>query len=203
MLIMSRGLRWLADVTDMVTAELISGGLLPTMRLGIVDGSAEYSHNTGAEMDQTISGKAVGDTLVIKAGPPTDSRGGEIPGNHAYDFQVSDAGALQLQMDPPDVQTAPGQRAARVTLLSQSDADVLITLARPSKAPLRAVVHFTGVGVETDDAATDFPISVDDGTTPEPPPVNPVAPPVAPPEVPPVAGQTGGAASRQTRAQGF
>ncbi len=118
----------------------------------------------GSIMDQTISGKSVGDKVKVIAGPAVDARGKVIADpSTVFDFSVSDPNVLGLEIAPPDIPVSAGQMAARVTVLDvAADAMLTVTMQRPGKTPLTATCHFPSISPETLAAATDFTLDVED-----------------------------------------
>jgi hypothetical protein len=175
------GHRLLADLSDLILAELTWGRDPGTITVSV--GGENFHISTVAEgnMEQTIAGKAVGDVLTVEASAPKDAHGRPTPGGGAWDFTVDDPSVLGLELDPADVPAPEGGRAARVTILDQRDGDLTVSYARPTKGPLTATVNFTDVQPLTDDAAVEFDVQVMDALpTPEPVPTPEPTPGPAP-----------------------
>jgi hypothetical protein len=151
--------RLISDGADLIGSVLTGCGAGDMMESAIVSDGTTYTL-TGNDMEQTVSGKNVGDSFSVRVGPATDVRGKQIKGPETIDFEVSDPAILGLEIDPAGVTVQDGQRAARVTLLDQGDATLTASLHRPTKDPLVSTVRVTGTNAETADAATDLPIEV-------------------------------------------
>jgi hypothetical protein len=175
------GHRLLADLSDLILAELTWGRDPGTITVSV--GGENFHISTVAEgnMEQTIAGKAVGDVLTVEASAPKDAHGRPTPGGGTWDFTVDDPSVLGLELDPADVAAPEGGRAARVTILDERDGVLTVSYSRPTKGPLTATVNFTDVQPLTDDAAVEFDVQVMDALpTPEPVPTPEPTPGPAP-----------------------
>ncbi len=159
--LIAEGQRFLAGVTDLLIDELTSTRDVGIMTVGLEWDAGDGYTFTGANMDTTVSGKSVGDVVVIEVGPATDAKGRPVGDVSGVTFEVSDPAILGLEIDPADVTPLKGKRACRVTILDTGDATLTATEQRPTKGPLTATVHFTATAPESLDQATDLPIEVE------------------------------------------
>jgi hypothetical protein len=151
--------RLIADGADLIGSVLTGCGAGEMMDFTIVFADVELT-SKGNDMEQTVSGKGVGDSFAVRVGPATDARGRPIKGTQTIDFEVSSPDILGLEMDPAGVTVQDGQRAARVTILDEGDGTLTASLHRPTKDPLISTIRVTGTTAETADAATELPIEV-------------------------------------------
>jgi hypothetical protein len=159
------GHRLIGDAADLIMDVLNSRDVVPMMRVSLVVDGVTLT-NQGSLMEQTITGKNVGDAFVVKAGPAQDSRGRPVGAASDVTFEVADPNVLGLEIDPQGVTIDEGQRAARFTILEQTDSEATITLNRPKRGPLVSTIRIEGTGPETTDAAVDLPFTVEDAAGP-------------------------------------
>jgi hypothetical protein len=159
------GHRLIEDAARLIMDVLNSRDAAPMMRVSLVVDGVTFT-SQGSHMEQTITGKNVGDAFVVKAGPAQDSRGRPVGAAADVTFEVADPNVLGLEIDPEGVTIDEGQRAARFTILEQTDSEATITLNRPKRGPLVSRLTIEGTGPETTDAAVDLPFTVEDAAGP-------------------------------------